>query len=66
MEKLTGHWLGFQGKRWFVVEKQDGSIVANSEDGFFTAADRETFVYWRRNHGWKRDAGRAALEASNE
>ena len=58
---LTGHWTDNHGRKWFVVEKQDGSIVANSADGHFTAADKATFARWR-NHGWKPDAGRAALE----
>ena len=61
MGKLTGHWIDAGGRKWFVVEKDDGSIAANSDDGHFTAADKQTFSRWQ-SWGWKPEtAGRAAL-----
>jgi len=49
----TGRWIR-NGEKWHVVQKQDGSVECNSENGSFTAAYAETWETWKRCHGWER------------
>ena len=41
-------------RRWYVVFRDDGTAICNSDDHYFTAANPSTFRAW----GWVREAAR--------
>lgn len=49
----TGRWIDGSGLEWFVAQREDGDIEANSVKGDYTAAYAKTWERWKSAHGWK-------------